>query len=368
MERAAVIGIGRIGLCFALNLERAGVAVLGVDVNADLVARIASRTFSSAEPGVDEALAAATRLQVTHGIQALAAHAPSLVVVCVDTPSTDDGAYDHRHVDRVLADLGTITPGPTADLALMCTVAPGYCDSIAGTAAAHGYTLSYVPGFIAQGSIMRDQQCPDQVLIGEADSAAGDRIEAVFRRVWRNAPAVHRMPRLDAEIAKLATNAFLTMKIAFANGIGALALRAGGDPDRVLAAVGADPRIGDRFLRYGFGYGGPCLPRDNRALLAFAARHDSPLLQAEATDEMNRRHLDWLIGRWLAAHPDGEPIHVHSVAYKPGTEILDESQPLALAVALARAGRTVVVHDRPAVLATLQERFGDLFQYRTAES
>jgi nucleotide sugar dehydrogenase len=302
---------------------------------------------------------------VADRLDALGEHQPTLVFVAVDTPSSPGGWYDHRHVDRVLGDLGALGPvRPPVDLVLECTTSPGYSDSVAGTVAHQGYALSYVPGFVAQGSIIRDQQFPDQVLIGEADAEAGDRLERVYRRLSRSQPDIHRLSRLGAEIAKLATNSFLTMKIAFANAIGDLALTAGADPERVLDAVGADTRIGPRFLRYGFGYGGPCLPRDNRALTAFASRHGCTLLQAEATDEMNRRHLDAQIRRSLEIHPIAEPIHFHSVTYKPGTEILEESQPLALALALAHAGRTVVIHEQPAVLAALAERFGAVFQYR----
>jgi nucleotide sugar dehydrogenase len=240
---------------------------------------------------------------------------------------------------------------------------PGYCDAKAPLAERWGYALSYSPGFVAQGSIMRDQQRPDQILIGEADPAAGDRLECVYRRMCGSEPAVHRMPRLSAEIAKLATNAFLTMKIAFANAIGDLATRAGADPARVLDAVGADGRIGRRSLSYGFGYGGPCFPRDNRALNLFARQHECDLLQAEATDEMNRRHLAFQAGEYLRAAGHGDPIHFASLTYKPGTDMLDESQPLALAVRLARAGRRVVIHERPAVVAQVRAQFGDLFEY-----
>jgi UDP-glucose 6-dehydrogenase len=172
------------------------------------------------------------------------------------------------------------------------------------------------------------------------------------------------MSRLSAEIAKLATNCALTMKIAFANAIGDLATRVGAEPAKILDAVGSDARIGNGFLRYGFGYGGPCFPRDNRALNFFASQHACELLQARATDEMNRRHLAFQVCEYLRSYREGESIHFHSVTYKPGTEMLDESQPLALAVLLAEAGRKVVIHETPAVLEKLRSQFGELFEYR----
>jgi nucleotide sugar dehydrogenase len=282
----------------------------------------------------------------------------------VDTPAAETG-YDHGQVDRVIDRLVTLGPAPRrTELVVVSTTLPGYCDSKAAAAEDRGYPLSYNPGFVAQGSIMRDQQRPRQVLIGEADREAGDAIERMHRRVCTNQPAVHRLSRLGAEIAKLATNSFLTMKIAFANGIGDLATRAGADAEGILAAVGADTRIGTECLRYGFAYGGPCFPRDNRALDHFARRQGCELLQARATDEMNRAHATFQLAQYLQGHGEDEPIRFEGVAYKPGTEILDESPPLDLAVQLARAGRRVVLYDRPAVLARVRARFGDLFEYR----
>jgi UDPglucose 6-dehydrogenase len=363
-ERVAVLGIGRIGICLAINLERAGYDVLGIDKRQEHVASVAAGNFSSSEPGVEEALRAVRSLHVAADIGALREFRPGIVFIAVET-TTGVEEYDQSPADRALAELcGLELGGDRTELSLVCTTLPGYCDSRAGALEKHNYALSYTPGFVAQGSILRDQQYPDVVLIGEADTLAGDRLECVYRQLCLKEPAVHRMPRLSAEIAKLATNCVLTMKIAFANAIGDLAARAGADPAKILNAIGADGRIGNRFLRYGYGYGGPCFPRDNRALNSYAQSQGYPLLQAEATDEMNRRHLAFQVDRYLQTYPREQEIHFYSVTYKPEAEMIDESQPLALAVLLAQAGRKVVIHEAPAVLKKLCERFGDLFEYR----
>jgi UDPglucose 6-dehydrogenase len=363
-ERIAVVGIGRIGLCLAINLERAGYDVLGIDKRQEHVGSIVAGIFRSSEPGVEEALRAVRSLHVAADIGALREFSPGIVFIAVDTTTGVEG-YDQSQADRVLAELCRLElGGDRTELALVCTTLPGYCDSRAGGVGKHNYALSYTPGFVAQGSILRDQQYPDVVLIGEADTLAGDRLERVYRQLCLKEPAVHRMPCLSAEIAKLATNCALTMKIAFANAIGDLAARAGADLAKILDAIGADSRIGNRFLRYGYGYGGPCFPRDNRALNSFAQSQGYPLLQAEASDEMNRRHLAFQVDCYLQTYPQDQDIHFYSVTYKPEAEMIDESQPLAIAVCLAQAGRKVVIHEAPAVLKMLRDRFGDLFEYR----
>jgi UDPglucose 6-dehydrogenase len=363
-DHVAVIGAGRVGLCLALNLEQAGHEVLGIDSDARRVRHIRDKTVRSTEPGVEEALHRAGNLIVEEDLGAVRAFDPAVVFIAVDTPTRGDGGYDASNVDSVIHGLSTRAPrAERTELAVVSTVLPGYCDSRAAAAADAGYVLSYSPEFVAQGRIMRDQQCPAQVLVGEADQQAGDRILRLYRGTWRNVPSVHRMSRISAEIAKLATNAFLTMKIAFANAIGDLAVQVDADVERILDALGADPRVGPALLKYGFGYGGPCLPRDNRALDMFARQHGCELLQGKAADEMNRRHLEFQVEHYLRRYPEGEPIHFHSVTYKPGTELLDESQPLAVAVRLARTGRRVVIHEREDVVEELRARFSGLFEY-----
>lgn len=364
MEKIAIIGVGKIGLCLALNLDRVGYQVLGVDNDRERVQLVRDRMVAVSEPGLETALRTAVELAVSDSIADLREFDPEIVFIAVDTPTVDEGGYDDSRVNRVLADLFSLDwKRNRIELALMCTILPGYCDSKSELARSHGFALSYTPGFVAQGSIIRDQQSPEQILIGEADAIAGGKLARVLRTICNNDPSVHRMSCLGAEIAKLALNCALTMKIAFANAIGDLATCVGAEPEAILNAIGADSRIGGKFLKYGFGFGGPCFPRDNRALNFFARQHNCEILQSSATDEMNRRHLAFQVHDFLRAYSESEPIHFPYVTYKPGTEILDESQPLALAVQLAKAGRRVVIHESPAVLDQLRARFGDLFEY-----
>jgi UDP-glucose 6-dehydrogenase len=117
-------------------------------------------------------------------------------------------------------------------------------------------------------------------------------------------------------------------------------------------------------LGYGFGYGGPCFPRDNRALALFGRQSGFEVLLSQATDEVNRRHLDFQFEQYLRQYSPSETIVFQSVTYKPGTTILEESQQLALALKLARAGRKVRVADLAPVVTALRELYGDLFEYQ----
>lgn len=368
MEKATVIGIGKLGLCFALNLEQAGFEVLGVDVNPDYVELLNQKTLTSYEPQVEELLAISRHFTATTTFSAVADFNAPILFLAIATPTLEEGGYDHSILDQVIDDL--IALGPVKErkeLVVVATTLPGYCDILAEKVAPLGYQLSYNPEFIAQGTIIRDQQYPDQVLIGEADELAGDRIEAVYRKVVKNEPRFCRMKRLSAEICKLATNCFLTTKISFANSIGDLATKVGAEPDKILSAIGADSRIGSKYLGYGFGYGGPCFPRDNRALGKYARDNGYELLISNATDEVNRRHLDFQTQHWLDEYLAAQPIVFDTVTYKPGSILLEESQQLALAEKLARAGRQVIIKERSVVISALKAQFGDLFEYQVSD-
>jgi len=364
MEQIGIIGIGRLGLCLALNLERAGYKVLGIDVSPELTDAVNKKTLRSSEPLVEEYLLQAKQLEASTDLSLLVQRDIHAVFIIVPTPSLPNGSFDHSYIDAVAQSLRSYGKrNTTCHLVINSTTMPGYCDTLHNAMKDLNYVVSYNPEFIAQGSIIEDQIKPDQVLIGEGSIEAGNEIENIYRRLCRNQPVFCRMDRVSAEITKLATNCFLTTKISFANAIGDLALKAGGDPEKVLSAIGADTRIGHKYFKYGFGYGGPCFPRDNRAFTGFARAQQHSMLISEATDATNELHHQFLLDQWLATYKEQEPITFDSVTYKKGTDILEESQQLKLAVDLANAGRRVTIKESAAVIGKLQQLYGNLFSY-----
>jgi UDPglucose 6-dehydrogenase len=258
MENISVVGLGKLGLCFALTLEKAGYNVMGADIYQKYVDSVNDKTLNSSEPGVNEQLSKAVNLLATTDLKQTVEHSDLLFVI-VATPSLPNGRYDHSQVDGVIQKLKTFGRQPTQKhFVVCCTVMPGYCDSIKQELSEYNYTVSYNPEFIAQGTILRDQAQPDMVLIGEATKEMGDRIQSVYEAHTLNSPKFARMSPVEAEITKLSLNCFLTTKIAYANMVGDIVKSVGGNPDTVLQAIGSDSRIGNKYLRYGYGYGGPC--------------------------------------------------------------------------------------------------------------
>ena len=362
VKKIAVVGVGKLGICFALNFERSGFHVWGIEANVDYLKLLQNKTLNSSEPEVNELLGSAKNLELTDDISCIAENDIRDIFIMVATPSLADGGYDHSQVDRVSERLIAIAGDQLErHVYVGCTTMPGYCNELAARLKPYNYTVSYNPEFIAQGAIIHDQRFPDQILIGEANEAVGDRLQFIYESLVQNDPAYCRMDTLSAEIAKLATNCFLTTKISFANSIGDMASVAGADPNKILAAVGADSRIGGKYLGYGFGFGGPCFPRDNRALGKFAEQVGLPLHISSATDKVNNEHFEYMLALYLKRYPEDEEIVFNGVAYKKGTTQITESQQLRLAVALARADRKVRIVDAKEVTDQVERLYPGLF-------
>jgi UDP-glucose 6-dehydrogenase len=170
----------------------------------------------------------------------------------------------------------------------------------------------------------------------------------------------------SAEICKLSINCFITMKISYANQIGDIADRTpGADKFHILRAVGADSRVGQKCILPGYGFGGPCFPRDNRALGGYAERIGINPMLMRATDEYNKYHADLMAEALLKENKD---VYLfEDVAYKPQcpVPIVEESQPLAVAYRLVKKGKKVVIRDRGFIIAEVMKEFGDVFSYET---
>jgi len=197
------------------------------------------------------------------------------------------------------------------------------------------------------------------VLIGESDPASGAALEELYKKYNQNKPHIARMSIVSAELTKISVNSYVTMKISFTNQLRMIAEQfPKANIHHILEAIGSDSRIGQKYLRAGLSYGGPCFPRDNR-LLAYTARQaglEAPL--AEASDRVNKETNASLFKTVRQLVTKKDTIAVLGLSYKPDTYITEESAGLYLAQQLKRHGYKVVVHDygaRPDIAPSVHE-------------
>ena len=339
-----IIGAGRLGICFALLLNRGGYQVRACDIRSNYIAALQRREIQTNEPGVSEMLRDST-IDFTTDTRSVI-HSSDVIYVMVATPSLSDGSYDVSAVERVVQDISDSEFDISGKILVIgCTTNPGDCQHIQDRLRGRGVSVLYNPEFIAQGTIIRDLQHADMVLIGGEDPGVIDRYQQVYYKIQPGLPQIHTMSLTAAELVKIGINCFLTTKISYANMLGEVLIRSGlqADVDRALAAVGADTRVGKKYMRYGFGYGGPCLPRDNRAYAAYVHSIGLEYPLGRITDDFNRAHTEFLIRYLRDENTQQRPFYISSVTYKPHTDIVEESQQLAVTRGLLDQGHTVFV-------------------------
>ena len=354
----SIIGVGKLGLCFGLNLERSGFNITGVDINEDYVNSLNNNTFNSNEPGVNELLSNTKNIRFTTSVKEALEN--DIIFVVVETPSTSEWKYDHTQIEAVADSLIKLgKQDRPKELIISSTTFPGYCNTLQEKLQDYNYNVSFNPEFICQGTILQDQLYSDFVIIGEYNTNSGDIIESIYNKLCKCYPKYVRVTRTEGELAKLAINCFLTTKISFANMVGDIATRLDCNPNKVLEAVGADSRIGTKYLKPGFGFGGPCFPRDNRALAKCGDEVGIDAVVSKATDIMNEKHLQYQIEEFIKNNPDKSiPVEIEYVTYNKNSTLLTESQQLKYALELQRLGYIIVVKDeRQEVVNQLMDTF-----------
>jgi UDPglucose 6-dehydrogenase len=352
----AVIGLGKLGSPLAAVLASKGHKVIGVDLNTEPVRKINEGIAPVAEPDLQHLVSThRARLRATTNFGEAIPNT-DISFIIVPTPSRPDGAFTNQYVLDAVKRIGEALRNTNRYhvVNVTSTVMPGSTGGEIRETLEHasrrvvGRTvgLTYNPEFIALGSVVKDLLNPDMILIGESDARAGDAILSVYTTMMESKPLVQRMNWVNAEVTKIAVNTYVTTKISYANMLAELCdYLPGADVDVVTAALGKDSRIGSKYLRAALGYGGPCFPRDNKAFASLASSIGAPADIAVATDTINQRQIDRVIGLAKRLAAEGTFVAVLGMAYKPDTPVVEESQGVMIARRLAESGFQVLVHD-----------------------
>src|SRR3984893_7457428 len=356
LKSISVMGLGKLGSPLSACFAAQGFRVTAVDVDKTKVDAINRGVPPVHEPGLPELIQESEgRLSATADAEA-AVRGSDATFIVVNTPSEPGGGFSLCYVLPTLETIGkTLRTKPGFHLVVLTsTVMPGSTggevrfalERASGKTCGEHFGLCYSPEFIALGSVIRDFYFPDFLLIGESDAQSGDILAEIYRRTCKNTPFVARMNFINAEITKLAVNTYITTKISYANMIARLCERLPeADANVVTNALGLDTRIGPRYLKGAVSYGGPCFPRDNRALAALAARVGASSGLAEATDLFNRAQVKSL-AELVRGHYSGDgAIGILGLTYKPDTDVVEEAFGLLLAQELSAANIPVVVYD-----------------------
>lgn len=354
----SIIGLGKVGLPMAAGFAAAGVTVSGYDQDPARRALLLDHDPDSAEIRFEKGLSDSLKTGKPNLRPALtlaeAIAASDISFVIVPTPSQPDGSFALDYVIAVFAEIGkALKVKPVAHaVVLVSTVSPGaMTDTLAillehhsGLKLGADFHLLYAPALIALGDVIAGFMRPDFAFVGETDPVGGDRLSAFYAAILPDGTPLHRMSAQSVEIAKIALNNFLTLKISFSNIVGSLCDRTpGADALDVLHALGDDHRIGSAYLRPGMPFGGPCLPRDNAAL---AASLNAAALTAELPDAAlaaNAGHMVRLAER--AEGGPGKTVAVMGLGYKNNSNLTLGSGAIEICNLIAKTGAKVRAFD-----------------------
>jgi UDPglucose 6-dehydrogenase len=379
MTRISVVGLGRLGACTAACFAYRGFPVIGVDVNKKTIDLVNAGEAPVIEPRLQELITAAgNRLKATDDFEE-AVRNSEVTFLITPTPSEPDGHFSDKYLQDALERLAlALKKTEKSDhlFVITSTVSPGtigeslipLIERVSKRRLNAGFGICYNPEFIALGSVVHDFLNPDLLLIGESSSSAGDRLVEIHKQVCVNDPHIARMSIISAEITKISLNAYITMKISFANTLANICgVIRDTDIDAITGALGADKRISPYYLKGGVSFGGPCFPRDNRAFIAFANKYGCDAKLAEATDLVNEFQIQAITELVLKHLPSvsDKSVSILGLAYKPNTPVIEESLAVKIIDRLLHERAKVTVYD-PLAMDQARLVFGDAIAYATS--
>jgi UDPglucose 6-dehydrogenase len=363
--KVCVIGTGYVGLVAGASLADMGHDVVCCDIDPDRIAVLQAGGCPLHEPGLDRLCAHNVqqgRLSFSGSVAASVAGA-AVVMLAVGTPTGEGGQADLGALLQAAEAVADALTAPSV-LVVKSTVPVGTGDRLERLVrerARHDLPVVSNPEFLKQGDAVSDFMKPDRIVVGTDDPRALSTLSALYAPFNRTSNRMMVMDRRSAELTKYASNAMLATRISFMNELSTLCDEVGADIEQVRRAMGADGRIGPRFLYAGAGFGGSCFGKDLRAVVATGEEAGVQLQLLQAVLEVNERQKR-VLGDKLIEHfggtLQGKRIAVWGLSFKPGTDDLRESASLVFVEQLLRAGASVAATD-PQALEAARKRLGD---------
>lgn len=373
MKNIAVVGTGYVGLVTGTCFAETGNLVTCIDIDQTKVEKMQQGQIPIYEPELDvlfERNIKAGRLHFTTDLAKGIADA-EIIFLALPTPPGEDGSADLSYILGVAEQLGKLL----TDFKVIVdksTVPVGTAERVHAAIAANAkvdFAVVSNPEFLREGYAVADFMKPDRVVIGCSNERAAKIMESLYKPFVRQGNPIYFMDEKSAELTKYAANSFLATKITFMNEIANFCEVVGADVDKVRIGIGADSRIGKRFLFPGIGYGGSCFPKDVQALAKSGTDHHYDFKILQAVMEVNEQQKSVLFPRMLnffRGDLKGKKIAVWGLAFKPDTDDIREAPALYMIRALLAAGASVSAYD-PEAMENVKSVFGTQISYAKDE-
>lgn len=372
--KIAIVGTGYVGLVTGTCFAEMGTEVFCVDVDTQKIENLKKGIIPIYEPGLEDMVHRnheAGRLQFTTDLKEVV-NEVEVLFCAVGTPPDEDGSADLRYVLEVARGVGRCMEKYIL-VVTKSTVPVGTAQKIKQAIREEQekrnvnieFDIASNPEFLKEGAAIKDFMSPDRVVVGVESEQAENVMSRLYRPFLLNNFRVIFMDVPSAEMTKYAANAMLATRISFMNEIANLCEIVGADVNMVRKGIGADARIGSRFLYAGCGYGGSCFPKDVKALVKTASDHNYPMRILQAVEEVNEEQKSILF-RKLLNHFDGDikekRVAIWGLAFKPETDDIREAPSLVLIEKLLEAECSVIAYD-PIAIPETKRKLGDRIKY-----
>jgi len=373
--KIAIVGTGYIGLVTGTCFAEMGTEVHCIDIDAKKISALKQGIIPIYEPGLEEMVVRnhnAGRLFFSTDLVSVL-NEVDIVFSAVGTPPDEDGSADLKYVLEVARTIGR-NMAKYLVIVTKSTVPVGTAQLVKKTIREEldkrglnnlAFDVASNPEFLKEGNAIKDFMSPDRVVVGVESKEAKKRIDQLYKPFLLNNYRIIFTDIPSAEMIKYAANAMLATRISFINDIANLCELVGADVNMVRKGIGADTRIGHKFLYPGCGYGGSCFPKDIRALIKTAEKEGYPMRILQAVEDVNERQKDILfekLSKHFKGKLKGKTIAVWGLAFKPETDDMREAPSLVLIEKLLEAGAQIRAYD-PIAIPEAKRRLGEKIIY-----
>jgi len=370
----AVVGVGYVGLVTGTCFAEMGNNVFCVDVDEHKIRQLEEGITPIYEPGLEEMVvrnAKAGRLHFTTDLTSVLQEV-EMIFSAVGTPPDEDGSADLNYVLQVARTVGQnmqkyilVITKSTVPVGTAALVKQTIAEELARRGVDIEYDVASNPEFLKEGSAIKDFMSPDRVVVGVESKRAEELLMQLYKPFMLNNLRIIFMDILSAEMTKYAANAMLATRISFMNDMANLCELCGADINMVRKGIGSDPRIGNKFIYPGIGYGGSCFPKDVKALMKTADKKGYQMRVLQAVDVVNEEQKKVLFRKlyqYYNSNLQGKTIALWGLSFKPETDDMRFAPSLVLTQLLLDAGCKVKVYD-PVAMTEAKRLFKDAVVY-----
>ena len=372
--KIAIIGTGYVGLVTGTCFADMGISVTCVDVDADKINRLKRGEIPIYEPGLEDMVTRnhnSGRLDFTTDLSEVIDDV-EVIFSAVGTPPDEDGSADLSYVLDVARQVGSlmekyvlVVTKSTVPVGTAVKVRETILEEQRRRGVKIDFDVASNPEFLKEGAAIKDFMSPDRVVVGVDSPRAQKIMQKLYRPFLLSSDRMLFTDIPSAEMIKYAANAMLATRISFMNDIANLCDMVGANVNMVRKGIGADHRIGTKFLYPGCGYGGSCFPKDVKAIIQTAAQHGYDMRVLRAVEEVNESQKSLLFKKLLKHYGgsvEGKTVTLWGLAFKPETDDMREAPALVLIDLLLLHGATVRVYD-PIAMQECRRRIGDTVTY-----